>query len=133
MRVLGVVSPFHLVREGPLRGEQESWQLELLISGFAIFLLIGGWEPIKDLEYNLVLAKDISPRANSLNLLYYVTRTAYLSLAACLIIHVVFRGLWIAAVGLRSVSGDIDYDSLRYRPRFINRLKNGIGTFDGYI
>ncbi|CAH1001421.1 hypothetical protein LEM8419_02324 [Neolewinella maritima] len=29
--------------------QQESWQLELLISGFVIFLLIGGLEPMFDL------------------------------------------------------------------------------------
>ena len=29
--------------------QQESWQLELIISGFAIFLLVGVYDPLQDL------------------------------------------------------------------------------------
>lgn len=28
--------------------QQESWQLELIISGFAIFLLVGTYDPLQD-------------------------------------------------------------------------------------
>jgi len=38
--------------------QQESWQLELLISGFAIFLLAESFEPVRNLDdqINLLLS-----------------------------------------------------------------------------
>lgn len=50
-----------------------------------------------------------------------------------LIIHVIFRGLWIGAIGLRSVSGDIYFQSLQYSDRFNSYLKRKMGSFDAYI
>ncbi|UCE94117.1 MAG: hypothetical protein JSV73_02220, partial [Flavobacteriaceae bacterium] len=35
--------------------QQESWQLELLISGFAIFLLASAYDPLVQLNYDLRL------------------------------------------------------------------------------
>jgi hypothetical protein len=107
--------------------------LELLVSSFVLFLLIGGWEPVKSLEYDLIVLRGTGTGANNLNFLYYALRTAYSSLLACLLIHLVMRGVWIAAIGLRSVSGEIDYDQLHYQPRFIDRLRRRLGSFDGYI
>jgi hypothetical protein len=113
--------------------QQNSWQLELLVSGFVIFLLIGGWEPIDDLEYDLYLLLNVSESYSTLELIYNALRTAYLSLLGCLMIHVVMRGLWIAAIGLRSISGDIDYDAFNYEKRFVDRLRHRLGSFDHYI
>ena len=50
-----------------------------------------------------------------------------------LIIHVVLRSLWIGALGLRYISGDIDIEKLNYSKRFTNYLKKKIGSFDDYI
>jgi len=46
---------------------------------------------------------------------------------------VLLRGLWIGALGLRYVSGDIDYDSLNYSQKFTKYLKKKVGSFDKYI
>lgn len=113
--------------------QQDSWQLELLISGFVLFLLIGGYGPIHDLEYDVILLLQTEREYGFIEVAYYLLRTAYLSLILCLIVHVVLRGVWIAAVGLRSVSGDIEYDALRLQNRFRNRLKRRLGSFDDYI
>lgn len=113
--------------------QRESWQLELLISGFVVFLLIGGWGPVKDWEYDLNLMMNASKKYYFLNFIYYTLRTAYLSLLACLLFHVALRGIWIAAIGLRSISGEIDYDRFTYKPRFTNRLRRRTGSFDAYI
>jgi len=113
--------------------QQDSWQLELLISGFVIFLLIGGWGPLQEWEYNLGLLRDTSTSYRSLNFMYYFFRTAYATLLGCLLVHVLMRGLWIAAVGLRSVSGEIDYEELPYQPRFTDRLRRRMGSFDASI
>ena len=50
-----------------------------------------------------------------------------------LLLHVLLRGLWIGALGLRYVSGDIDYNSLKYSPKFTKYLKKRVGSFDKYI
>jgi len=50
-----------------------------------------------------------------------------------LLLHVVLRGLWIGALGLRYVSGDIEFDKLKYSDRFKNYLKKKIVSFDRYI
>lgn len=113
--------------------QRESWELELLVSGFVIFLLIGGWESVEAWKYDLYLLTEDSSAYFSLGFLYQVFRTAYLSLLACLLVHVVLRGVWIAAIGLRSVSGQIEYGHLPYQPRFTQRLRQRLGSFDGYI
>lgn len=113
--------------------QQDSWQLELVISGFVIFLLLGAWKPIMDLEYEIWLLIDINKGFLLTNIFYFTVRTGYQALLLCLIIHLILRGLWIAVIGLRSVSGDIEYDELHYQPKFTNWLKKKIGTFDDYI
>ena len=50
-----------------------------------------------------------------------------------LLLHVILRGLWIGTLGLRYVSGDIDYDALKYSPKFTSYLKRKVGSFDKYI
>jgi len=50
-----------------------------------------------------------------------------------LIIHILIRSLWIGAIGLRYVSGDIDYKNLNYSSKFTNYYQRKIGSFDKYI
>lgn len=108
--------------------QQESWQLELIISGFAIYGLFMAYEP-------LMLSAKVAQNENHL---YQVIISA-IGLIACsilifnLLLHVILRGLWIGALGLRYVSGDIDYESLNYSPKFTKFLKKKIGSFDRYI
>ena len=113
--------------------EQESWQLELLISGFAIFLLLAAKGPLWELEYDLLLLQQSSEQFFTIDILYYGARMAYTAVTACLILQVVVRGLWVAAIGLRSVSGDIEYENFRFQPFFKDRLQRRIGSFDSYI
>ncbi len=108
--------------------QEESWSLELLISGFAIFGLFTAWEPIqiylREAQNNQEILKAV---------------VSFVALVSCgillfnLLLHVTLRGLWIGALGLRYVSGDIDYDELNYSAKFTNYLKNKIGSFDKYI
>lgn len=107
--------------------QQESWQLELLISGFAIFGLFTAIEPLSIARQESVAAESYT------KFLFVLASISCLVLIVNLIIHVVLRGLWIGAIGLRYVSGEIDYDSLNYRKRFTNYLKNKVGSFDKYI
>ena len=107
--------------------QQDSWQLELLISGFAIFGLFSAIEPIQT-NWNEAKALESYSR--------YIYPIIYLAchiLIINLVIHVLLRGLWIGAIGLRYVSNDIEYDELNYGKRFTNYLKLKVGSFDNYI
>lgn len=114
--------------------QQESWQLELIISGVAIFGLFQSLEPVarwmnhfQSLALDGFLLKTIGTLGLS-SVLFSVV-----ALIVCLLVHIVLRGLWIGAVGLRYFSGDIDYDHLRYTDTFKGYLKKRIGSFDDYI
>jgi len=108
--------------------QEESWQLELIISGFAIFGLFSAIESIN------VAGETASIEGNT----FYVTlhATALISCSILLfnlLLHVILRGLWIGTIGLRYVSGDIDYDTLKYSKKFTKYLKKRVGSFDKYI
>jgi polyferredoxin len=93
--------------------EQESWQLELLVSAFTIFLLISAISSYSDYlegftyEYNL--------KNSFISLIYAFLIILNLSirvLTIFLVIHLLLRGFWIGAIGLRSVQSDIDFHQL---------------------
>ena len=114
--------------------QQESWQLELLISGFALF---GIWESRDILEsFTNFLAVNNPVKSDASNVLIVVTqmlKAAWLVFFTNLLIHVIMRGLWIGAIGLRYVSGEIDYDKLKYSESFNKYFKKRVGGFDDYI
>ena len=108
--------------------QQESWQLELIISGFSIFGLLSVFGPIKE-YFNEAQSYD----QQSMVIFWMIVVVSCAILTFNLIFHVVLRGLWIGALGLRYVSGEIDYDALNYSPKFTSYLKRKIGSFDKFI
>ena len=108
--------------------QEESWQLELIISGFAIFGLYQAFEPVKISMVEAENGEQISKF-----IIYLVGYAAISILLFNLLLHVLLRGLWIGALGLRYISGDIDYESLNYSPKFTKYLKKNVGSFDRYI
>ena len=114
--------------------QMESWQLELIISGVALFAV---WElksAIGSLqEFSSVYGS--SSRATSIIAATFGMgmSIAWIVLFINLIIHIFSRGLWIGMIGLRYVSQDIEYESLNYAPKFENFLRKKIGSFDDYI
>ncbi|MEM9077359.1 MAG: hypothetical protein AAGC43_09975 [Bacteroidota bacterium] len=108
--------------------QQQSWELELIISGFAIFGLFTAYDPIKSSMLNAQNEEQV-----------YSFVILFVALIACsillfnLLLHVILRGLWIGALGLRYVSGDIDFDELKYSEKFKGYLKKRIVSFDRYI
>lgn len=108
--------------------QEESWQLELIISGFAIFGLFTAYPQIKV----AVLEAQKSSQIYSFIVLI-VAQVSCGILILNLLLHVVLRGLWIGALGLRYVSGDIDYEVLNYSKKFTKYLKKRVGSFDKYI
>lgn len=108
--------------------QEESWQLELLISGFAIFGLFQVYEPLRVLFTELQSGEQVIPA-----IIITIVLISCVILTFNLVLHVILRGLWIGALGLRYVSGDIDYEYLNYSPRFTKYLKKKVGSFDRYI
>ena len=108
--------------------QQESWQLELIISGFAIYGLFMVFDPIRVEIYK---ATDID-NMYRMFLLQGVLFSWYI-ITLNLIFHVILRGLWIGAIGLRYVSGDIEYDTLKYSNKFKRHLEKRVGSFDSYV
>ena len=112
--------------------QQESWQLELLISGLALF---GIWES-RSLIYKLEYYFDsniVDPYVGYTNAFMFVLQAGWAIFLTNLLIHIIIRGLWIGAIGLRYVSGDIDFNELNYSEVFKNYFLRRIGSFDDYI
>ena len=114
--------------------QQESWQLELLISGFALFaiwearMLVDSFEEYSFLQYG---ASRVTNMLFS-NTSWFLT-IAWRIFFFNLLIHVFSRGLWIGAIGLRYVSSDINYEYFDYAPIFEKFLRRRVGEFDDYI
>ncbi len=109
------------------RLQENSWQLELLVSGFAIFGLFNALEPVGN-AFDKTIYED-----SILRVAYQAVYAAILILIFNLILHVILRSIWIGALGLRYVSGEVKIDQLNYSKRFTNYLNKKVGSFDHYI
>ena len=113
--------------------QQESWQLEMIISGLSIALVVGVYDNVEELNRTSQIWYTASQSANALRNLTVIIHIGWFFLFINLCLHLLLRGLWISTLGLRYVSGDIDYDSLKYSDRFRTYLEENIGSFDDYI
>ncbi len=114
--------------------QRESWNLELLVSGFSIFLLIQASEGMLwVLDYvNLHIA--LSGNMEGVMRTFIITLIlASWVLTFNLIVHVFLRGFWIGTVGLRSVQGSIDLDKLGYSEYFTKKLKTRVPSLDNML
>ena len=110
------------------RLQEDSWQLELLISGFAIF---GLFYTIVPLNRYLIDAK-LNSNTVGTGFAEILLISVYI-LIFNLLFHVLLRALWIGSLGLRYLSGEIEYDKLNYSEKFTKYLKKKVGSFDDYI
>lgn len=111
--------------------EQESWQLELLVSAFTIFLLIGAQETFEG--FIIELSYDLYGFAAVLIFILGLVQASIIALTAFLIIHLLLRGFWIGAIGLRSVQSDINYGKLNYSDFFQDKLKKKLIGLDRLV
>jgi hypothetical protein len=111
----GTIPSAHAADRLP-RHTTPTWEVELLISGVAVFamLQLPGW--LDDNMFALV------PRLGAawgdlLKLLYIYARSAAMILGATFVIHLLLRARWIALVGMHSVYPDgIRWERLRMGP-----------------
>ncbi len=112
--------------------QQESWQLELLISAFAIFGLIGIEQQAT--EWRLLIDSGYLDRQNRfVEVGIMIVGVGAILFKFNLLFHLFIRSFWIGAIGLRYVSGDIDYEKLNYSSIFTNFYRKKVGSFDGFI
>jgi len=113
------------------RLQMESWNMELLVSGFSIILLIQARAALFRYTQYFDLFFDLD---NSLrNILVLFIGSALLSCIALiisLIFHILIRGFWIGAIGLRSVQPEIDFQRLRFSPAFDAHLMQKLPPLD---
>lgn len=115
--------------------QEQSWNLELIITGFVLFGLF-------QLREFLAL-KEVQFRANEVNgfgwlftetVNWYSFFNAFCGVFIFSLLALIFiRGLWIGAIGLRYVSGDIDFNRFKYNEKIKQFLHKKIGSFDDYI
>lgn len=108
--------------------QQQSWELELIISGFAIFGLFTAYDPLRIETVNAENQQQVYRFV-----VYLILQISCSILLFNLLLHVILRGLWIGSLGLRYVSGDIEFEKLKYSERFTKYLQKRIISFDRYI
>lgn len=137
--------PTNPKEEGKLRRwvanlQLESWQLELLITGFSIFLLATGIDEYNDINRHIQENK-LNPGANGINPLLSISINFILDTIPIgmkfflinLLIHLLLRGFWIGIVGLSSVSNTIDYEKLKFRGKFRKYMPEKVRSLDDLI
>lgn len=108
--------------------QEDSWHIELIITGFSLFGLVNLLDFLSD---KIIEVRHLQ---NPQTVLVYIwIKTAAWVLIFNLCIHVIARGLWVGCLGLRSVSGEIDFKALNYSPKFTSFLEKKVGSFDRYI
>ena len=93
-----------------------TWEVELLISGVAVFamLQLPGW---LDERFFALIPRFDSDSAGMLAVLYVYLKSASLILAITFMLHLTLRAHWIALVGMHSVFPDgVHWDRLRIGP-----------------
>ncbi len=114
---------------------RESWQLELLISGFSIFLLIQGLDLAEQkfqLFFNRLQLLDFDLRQELESYSWFLLMGGK-GLLYNLVLHLFLRGLWIAAVGLRTFNSGTSFATQGYTPLFQRTLKRNTLSLDDYI
>lgn len=111
--------------------QRESWHLELLVSGFSIFLLIQAYEGLSGVfDYLNLHVRLVDNLDGPLRGLIGILILSSVVLTCNLIMHVFVRGFWVGTVGLRSVQDRINLDKLNYSEFFTKKLKERVPTLD---
>ena len=114
--------------------ERESWQLELLVSAFTIFLLIQAISTFSEFLEGIQYQYDLSDSLLTFLFLFFALLGLSLkALAMFLVFHLMLRGFWIGTIGLRSVQSNIDFDKLNYSDFFTEKLKKKVISLDNLV
>jgi hypothetical protein len=116
------------------RLQQESWELELLVSGFSILLLYKaiGFLTDKTEEIDLFLNSSL-PSSTMVSIFMNILVLSLGALIINLTLHLLMRGFWVGIVGLGSVAPKTDFDKLKYSSFFTEKLKLRVGNLDKLV
>lgn len=112
--------------------QQESWQLELVISSIALYLVYEARDYIEDFAVYAEIHGDTFDFP-IFEFAQFLLEGGLLIFMINLIVHILGRGFWIGTVGLRFVSGEADFHSLNYSEIFEKHLEQKVGKFDNFI
>lgn len=114
--------------------ERESWQLELLVSAFTIFLLIQATMAFDEFMLDLGFRYSVTtPMLGLIMIFLILAQFSLKALTICLIGHLMLRGFWIGTIGLRSVQSSIDFSKLNYNEFFTKKLKEKVISLDKMV
>lgn len=111
--------------------ERESWQLELLVSAFTIFLLVAASENFTKV-INIFFYKYADPTGSIITFLSLTLLSIWV-LTGFLIFHLLLRGFWIGTIGLRSVNPSINLDALNYSDFFKKKFEKKLIGLDRLV
>jgi len=100
------------------RLQKESWNLELLISGFSIFLLFQGVGMIEGLMGQVGVHYMGGLLGFSMMMVLIVLNLSTHILIFNLVLHILIRGFWIGTIGLNSVKNKSTFSTLNYTEKF---------------
>ncbi|MTB52246.1 hypothetical protein [Lewinella sp. W8] len=114
--------------------QRDSWQLELLVTGFALAGMLSGVDEFDSFTDRLkdILRGHPNVFGAEVFIILLIDFAFYVTLMH-FFVHVVIRCLWIGAIGLRSVMGPTDYETLDLAPTFKKFILRRNGSFDNYI
>jgi hypothetical protein len=113
---------------------RESWQLELLVSAFTIFLLVQASDSFSEFIRSMPFRYNIQDAFLALGFVFMAILGVSLRiLTFSLITHLLMRGFWIGAIGLRSVQPDIDFRDFNYSEFFRQKLENKVMKLDDLV
>ncbi len=114
--------------------EQESWQLELLVSAFTIFLLFQAISSfsgfLEEMQYQYNLNNSL---ISFIFIFMGLVSLSVKALAVFMILHLLLRGFWIGAIGLRSVQSEISFERLNYSRFFAEKIKKKVISLDNLV
>ncbi len=115
--------------------QQRSWEMELLFSGFAIYGLVELRSGIQRLALNsdIFLADDGFSLDIFLSGIFPFLSYCVLLFIIILFAHIFIRGFWIALIGLRQASGELDPTFYKIRNFFRRGKIYEEISFDKYI
>ncbi|MEP5611667.1 MAG: hypothetical protein ABJP45_05425 [Cyclobacteriaceae bacterium] len=114
--------------------ERESWQLELLVSAFTIFLLMIAIESFEGFILSIQYQYDLSDNFLTFIFIFlFLLQKSLVALTICLVGHLMLRGFWVGTIGLRSVQSSIDFSQLNYNDFFTEKLKKKVISLDQLV
>lgn len=127
-------NPKHQIQDWLEKLERESWQLELLVSAFTIFLLIQTTVAYDAFLDDVQIKYNLNQATLSIFFIFLLLiGNSIKALTIFLVVHLMLRGFWIGTIGLRSVQSNIDLKEFHYSDFFTTKLEKNMVSLDKMV